>query len=359
MPPKKSNGPNAARGNGSRRGRRGRGAANTRAAKTLADNQFLLSVLSPFAGPPAHIPDDKTTPSGIVVSRYQFTSGFNALGGTSASHNFGLVLPPYPYYAVLNETSAGNGILTDVTGVSGQWVSPNSYTTNPASVPNFAALMGQDTQVAKLRCVGLGVRVIYEGTELNRSGKVIAGLGPVESLARTQSTALTQLSMLSTVTGACSNTLATIRSNLQRVTEARIGNAPFEARWLPSGIPTYQMAAATWQPTPMGQVGGVVSSASTTPIASMFNNVPGSCGVQSGQNALVILIEGDTTSSAQVVSNAYSFEIIWRWEVVPAQDSLVSYDLTASPSNPIKLSEAINVMATCPVGKIPAGRRGF
>jgi len=359
MQPKKKNGKNSNRGRGGTttrgRGTGGRGRSGPPRAR-LQDNRFLLSVVDPFNEPSAHIPDDRSTDSGLVTSKLSFTSAFSAVGGTSTSHSFGFILPPYPYYACLIESSAGNGTLTDVSSVSGVWYNQSSTSTNPLSVPNLTAILGDPNTPARVRCVGIGLRVIYEGSEMNRSGKYVAGLCPADYLAKPTSGTVNALSCLSTLAGSTTASVATVRGLMTRVKEERIGDVPFECRWVPAGVPAYQVTAATW--TGGAAAAGVVSTSTGSPVSSLWCQEMGGPGAEIGQNALVFLVEGDNTSSALVSSNVYSFELIWHWEVIPSSKPTVSYDLTPSPADPMRLAQAINVMSQVSVTR-PKAKGNF
>ena len=63
---------------------------------------------------------------------------------------------------------------------------------------------------------------------------------------------------------------------------------------------------------------------------------------------MVILIEGDYTQDAFLSGNDYLFEIVTHWEVIPEQQNVVCYELTAAPAMPLALSATMNSFARNP-----------
>ncbi len=315
---------------------------------------YAQTILRPFQAAASHIPDERVGPAGLVVSRAMFrtTVQASAATGTSTSHSFGLVLPPYPRYVWLSETSAGNGTLTDLYVDGTQWVTPTGGNTDVNAPPNITGIFGT-SESAKIRAVGMGVKITYEGTELNRSGRIIVGMLrnslPSNSVAVTG----TKLSLLSTVVGTPTAPISTIRSAMENVWECR-NEKTVEAHWIPDGVPTYQMGSAV---STTGSVYGTAAGAIVNP--SGWNNPDGGYGVESGQNMLCVIVDNDTTSTAVVTSNLYAIDIIWHWEVCPNDVTAVTYEVTDSPANTMAVDRTLNLISKPPVARMVQGTSGF
>lgn len=294
--------------------------------------QWSAVLRSPFTTTSCHIPDDQTMDAGVVSSKYFINFSPNTINGSSSStHNSGLVLLPHPTFALytLYETAAGSGILSDLNA------SGTAYNGTSGGVPNLAAISPNG---ARIRCSGMGVRVTYEGTELNRSGRYFAGLCPIQGAAQTTTTTGTVLSPLSTICQSYNSSLQNMKQCMVNMSSARVADGTFEYNWFPNGVPTFQATSSSgagYNPysTPAG-VSPVINSA--------FNSPYGTAGVQSGQNALVFFVENDTTSVLQSYGNTFSVEMIWHWEVIPVSPYSVAFDLTPSKSNYSALQAALN-----------------
>lgn len=205
------------------------------------------------------------------------------------------------------------------------------------AVPNAAALVPDGGRV---RCVSMAMRVTYEGTELNRGGRYYAGLCPIQHPARTNPDTGVQLSALSTLCGTCNPYMGAMKMCMTNMVTARVLDGVFECRWFPNGVPTYQsasMQSAEWPP--------ISTTTPTYPApVSAWNTPYGGAGVQSGQNALVFMLENDVVASPAPTGNTYQIEVIWHWEVIPATPTFVAYDLTPSTSNYAALQTALNAV---------------
>lgn len=288
----------------------------------------------PFTSPPVSIPDDRTTQSGKVTSRL---TGFLTLpsnSGTWVTHNGGATIFPDPYasMAVWVEGTPGNGVFTDLNF-------DGSGAAQLLSCPNVSSFI---PNTGRVRCTGIGVRIVYEGTELTRSGKIYAGMGAITAQAKSGVAALTPyaLSPSSTIFGNASWSAATVKQRLEMTATQRIRDGVFEAHWVPSGVPNYQDC--------QGIANGVTFAAgpNTSAAVSYYNAPSGGFGIESGQNALVIMIEGDTTVASGANGNTYSYDVIWHWEVIPSSPYSVPYPLTPSQSDPMRLARDLNSLHT-------------
>lgn len=295
-----------------------------------AGSRFAWSrvVKDPFAAKTVGIPDDRTHASGKVVSRAYGTFNLPSLAGTSYVHHGGISVYPDPNLSatIWNEQTAGTASFTDLNSLG-------SSVAGSISAPNVATFLPSN---GRCRCVGIGIRIVYEGTEFNRSSKIYGGLAPILGQAQTAAGASAPyaLSPGSTLFGGTTWTNAVVKQVMQQTSSGRTSDSVFEAHWIPSGVPNYQSL------NPSRIVTGSGPGLSVTP--SYFNAPSGGNGFESGQNALVVMIEGDSTAGASAYGNTYTYDIIWHWEVIPQQPYGVPYELTPSPSDPIALARDLN-----------------
>lgn len=296
-------------------------------------NAAWASVLTqPFAYPSVHIPDDNSTCSGLCSSRVVLTFTPSTRNGANVStHMGGLLLLPSlnNAYYTLYETAAGTAALSDLNTAG------DGYNGSYGAVTNASAILPTSGRV---RCVGMGLRVVYEGTELNRAGRFYAGLCPIQHPAIAGAGAPFPLSALSVVCAGTSVAVGTLKACLNEMVTSRVIDGVFEVCWRPSGVPHYQGysdSAAGWLPYQ-----GTGAGAVTNP--SQFNAPVSGYGVEGGQNALVFFVEGDTTDVAQSVGNTYSVELVYHWEAIPNNPAAVAYDLSPSRANFNQLASALN-----------------
>lgn len=301
-------------------------------------NSYASTIINPFANISAHIPDDKTTLSGLITSTAHLRLSFPILNAsTSSEHKFGIVMMPYPgcawskLVALSNSTDEFSD--TGLTGTSVEY----------SKVPNWQSIYGATDQSAKVRCVSMGIRIIYEGTELNRSGRIFAGQGVNADVPRSLGVTGTQISPVSCITGTVKPTLTELRSCLTNVTESRVSDGVFAAHWLPAGTPSYQLFGQTTN-------GSTATVSGAAQRDTIFQCAAGDAGCESGQNFLVLVVENDTTAASINVSNTYAFELVWNWEVVPDDTNTVAYNLSPSRMDMASLQSALNLVQTAPTG---------
>lgn len=313
-----------------------------------------MCLARPWKFMPAHIPDNNTTLSGLCTSR-QIIRGTvqNQDGAPSTTHSFGLVLPPYPYYTQFTSVGTAGatfGQICDLTPNGSAYTTFSGNTTFPTAIPNSVAVLGTTSTLSeksRIRCVGLSVKVIYEGTDLQRSGKFIAALAPATGLGSVTGTG-NRISALSAVLGTGANTVyfdpSVIFNNVapDSYYETRVSNEPFTARWLPAGTPTYQLATSLPDPNFYTSTTAGIDPPSTA--ITYWNAPAGGTGLQGGQNVLIVGVVGDTTGTSTVSSNPYTFEVIWHWEVIPDQPQSVAYPLSKSDANSVLLDKCLNGM---------------
>jgi len=291
---------------------------------------YAMALMRPFSSTGAHIPDDLVTPSCLMTSKYHFRGTFQAISGTSGSiKSGGVLVHPYPVATLLQEVVSGDNILTDVNAAG-----TASY--GSIAIPNLSALGN-----GLIRCVGIGVTIMYEGTELNRAGRFIAGLIPIAYQASAIASTGTVASQLSTVTNYPQATVTSLRNLMTKSSESRSsGDGAFEAHWEPSGVPHYQaLVSSQW----------ATSGSGVTPVDSVYSIQGGANGAERGENALVVLIEGDNTSSASDATNVYSINIVWHWEVVPSDPTAITTEVTPSTADSTALDAVLNMTQRVPV----------
>jgi len=323
-------------------------------AKGPSSNTNWLSAMSnPFGSYFAHIPDIEITDSALLWSEKKGVSSSNALSGTSTVHSTAILMMPYPKNALAfaDETVAGGGTLsfTDTAGTSYRSLN---------DVPNITSLTGGTTSNfgAAIRCVGMGLKLSYVGTELNRSANVYAGFvcfNRLPTVVTTTGTVDCIPSMIGNATGV-SITTADLKAAMKNCKEGRIpSDGELVFTWHPNGVPTYQVInQATYVPV-TGRSAGVSGT------TSGFYTLAGQSGLQEGISNLAILIEGDTTSSATATANNYDYTARWLWEVVPDQPEAIAAKVTPSKFDPAELQKAINGATKIPVMKTNLGIRSF
>jgi len=301
---------------------------------------WVYSVAAPWERQSAHVPDSAVAPSGVCTSHVQFTGAINSVNASN-THQFGLVLPAYPAYTFLQDFGT---YLSDVDTTGVNFITPFSTSTQagPLQPPNVASVLG--TTVAngnrsRIRCTGIGVTIVYQGSELNRSGKFSVGTVPMNSygnvLASTGTKVSAAAAALSNGANSVAFTPADLRTQSTKYFEQRNSDQPLSVRWIPQGAPTYQLC---------GPLGYYVQGAGSDPTApTLWCNDAGGPGVQSGQSALVIMMTGDYTTSSATTGNVYTVDIYWNWEVIPDVVESVAYTLTPSPSSAPILDKALNI----------------
>jgi len=299
-------------------------------------HRYLALIKNPFDGTGTRIPDFDTTPSGLASSEFTATYSSTAITGTSTTHSIGWWFPPFPdTLRVLQETSAGNLTLSEFSNATGTTF--NTVVSGANSVPNWGGLHGGNS--AKVRLVAMGVEVSYLGTELNRSGRISAGLMPIVQPGGVVSSTGTQYSSVATCTGSVTNTTVNLINKMQRRVEGRIGGS-LRFIWLPNEVPVYQTINATGANSlpSAGTAGAAVAN------PNYLYAPTSSGGVQANLCALCIVVEGDTSSSAAVGGNSYAVRYKAHWEIVPADEESITYELSKSASDVMALQAAFNQM---------------
>ena len=285
------------------------------------------SVLDPFSNPPVSIPDDRTMFSGNCTSRlYKVIA---AEGDTaSTNHSFAVLINPYPLHAMCALRQIGtDGKVSDVRADGSQ--------TPSWPVPNYDAMVGE---AAMIRCTGIGVKVNYLGTELNRAGRISMGLIPVVFNARTLGGAGKQLSQVSTLMDTGEPNVSDIINFMKARSVGRVNDGTMKYSWRPNGCPSYQSTDSSDFIPAMPDI-------NTSYPSSVYEAPMGGNGIQAGQNVLAIAITGDHTTDAQAASGDYSFDVVWHWEVIPSNPTSIAYPLTSSHYDPLALAAALNSFA--------------
>lgn len=129
--------------------------------------------------------------------------------------------------------------------------------------------------------------------------------------------------------------------------ESRIEDGVFEYHWTPNGVPNYQLtqgsAATSYLPY-------TTTAGAAVPPPTFFNGPPCQGCVEGGQFAMVVLILGDTTSTATGTSNVYSFDFIAHWEAIPENSYNAAYPLEDSPFDMREMQVVLNSIPMVPHG---------
>lgn len=259
-------------------------------------------------------------------------------------HNGGCILFPHPSFSSAWLYELSPGLLTDVTNTGWYDSAYNAIgdLRNQGSVPNIYAI-APDLQGARVRCTGMGIRVTYEGSELNRAGRFWAGLCPVNNSVFGLGTTGTAASGLSSICTSSLNALVPVGSLKGCMTNSkssRVTDGTFEYNWLPNGVPSYQSVISRTNSSGMP---GWTVSANVPSAQTVWGGPYGTASVQAGQNALAFWVEGDTTTAASTVGNTYAVELIWHWEIIPNSPLSVAYNLSLSSFQPASLASALNM----------------
>jgi hypothetical protein len=302
--------------------------------------KFLLSLIAPFDSPPAHVPDSEVTRSGLGTSIFNTAFVPFANAGAGTVHAGGFLCNPFPGGALsfFNETTVGSGIFTDLN------VLGTAYA-NASDIPNNVA-MGSAAGT-HIRCVGIGVRISYEGTELNRSGNFHVGLASSNQPAQTIPATGTKASEMWPLFGGNFPTEGNIRNSLVEGVDVRVpSEGTLEFIWKPSVLPSYQSGS---------YVSGGIPGSIVDP--SVWHAPHGGAGVQAGQHVLVVFLTGDTTSAASIAGGLYNLQVVYHWEVCPSDWSVTTLNQEASPSNSRELDMVLNNLERIPIGRqiLPSG----
>lgn len=299
------------------------------------------ALFRPFEGGAFKWPDDRTSYSGVVTSKQILTVNpamFN--GGPTTTHNWGVLIYPsmdVPAFQLYHDAS---GTLQDV-NVTGTGYNQAFFPANRSAVRASPGL---------LRCTGIGARIVYEGTELQRAGRYIAGTMRASSTPVVVPGTGTRLSPLSSLvsTGNWFSQPGDLEQEMLYVTSGRVSDGVFDCVWRPSKVPQY-MSLPVQEPFPTN----FTTAAGVSPgigESTMLSSPIGLAGMEAEQAALVLLIEGDQTPVASATGNTYKLEIVWHWEHVPQNPLKTVITLTPSPYDPQALAAILNRLHTMPTG---------
>lgn len=323
---------------------------------------WTRSVVNPFESAPARVPDADTRPSGLVTSRYHTRyQPRNYDGSGSTTFAGGFLMRPYP----------SNWLLP--LGTLGGDVYPNYYTLNVnlnsgmewVSAPNITSLIGNygssSTPTAPMclvRCVGMGIRITYEGTELQRAGSFVGVEVLNNNTATTFSTAdsggvnyhYDPLSVYQTLsTSVQANTPSEWMNFATRSVRKRIDDNVFEMIWVPNGAPSYQQLnlsppTSYYKTSTVGQLNP----------ETLYGSPKGMIGLDYGEGGILAMIEGDTIASTDTTGNYYSVDAVAHWEVIPHDVYSITYQVSQSPYVNAELEKALNTFANLRVANARA-----
>ncbi len=288
----------------------------------------------PFGDKECGIPDDRTLLSAKVKTRTTYTFVPTAQGGSPTNTlTSALIIRPRPWYHIIKcaETTSGFGVVTDITSAGGAY----EATVNANAVTQFWPSGG----ASMVRCVAIGVTVTYLGTELNRAGRVTAGLLPVAkpAAAKTGDTVLSSLSTMFPFTPATMGVdVNVMRDAMQLSHTQRVSDDDLKLVWKPAGAPTYQEINAG--------TAIVAATAGGSSNECEFYHNPGQNGQAAGEMNLVILVENDYVTTASTAGNRYQVRVDAHWELVPSSQFAVLFPLTPSPFSTSQLQDALNAI---------------
>lgn len=294
----------------------------------------------PFASSGFKWPDERTSQSTCISSRYRTTLVPTHETGTNTSHSVGVIITPNPETGLVTLNMPGSSInLSDtVTVGTAYW--------SQITAPNLSTIKASP---GLIRCTGIGARITYGGTNLQQSGRMAAGIGKHIYTPGVRATTGTKLSYLSTMTSGRNTELAPIdiMENLTNLSTARNPDGVFECHWRPTKVPEYMAVnnASVVYTTAAG-----VSPADNT--YTPLNQVPAQQGVEAGQSSLVVVVDGDTTAAASATGNPYFLDVVWHWEYIPMDPLKTVVDIGPSPYDPAMLARIINSLELGPTSYI-------
>lgn len=304
-----------------------------RVSHTKQMNNWKTLLENPFSDKGCGVPDDRTLLSGKIKTRnVSYFVPMALTGVPSVVHTGAIMIRPYPgeLYTSCAQTTGNGTSITDL-NVAGSaipvWQPANGST-------GFYSTDGS----CMVRMVSCGVKVSYEGTELNRAGRYFAGLLPVTHQAFAPSGGgLSALSTLIPVDSSGGANLGTLKGALQCATTQRISDADFVVTWKPSGAPSYQRHGAANNLPAVLEGGGTLYE-------SFFACNQGGAGNAYGDMCLIIVVENDYVGVPSGSGNLYAVTIDAHWEVVPDEQFGVVYPLTVSPYSAPHLASALNTI---------------
>jgi hypothetical protein len=314
-------------------------------------------VCNPFEYTPQHIPDEQTRPSGLVTTRYHMSYKpliYNDLPMTI--HNGGILVRPYPdrWLLSLGEDVGGN-IRPNREGLDSDLASGMVW----IDAPNLDAMIGgygpssnPAHSTALVRCVAMGVRITYEGTELQRAGSFIG----VQCNNNSESTSFSLADSGGVYYHFDPFSVYTSKADVTpkpsefmnygiRTSRSRISDSVFEFVWVPSGVPKYQMMLITNYNENVK-----TTTASTNSLSTIYSSPVGSPGLDVGEGGIFVLIEGDTVTAENKYGNPYAVDLIAHWEVVPHDLYSITYPVDLSPFVTAELTKSLNAFGSMTSG---------
>lgn len=305
--------------------------------------KWLDSIMDPWKHEPTGVPDQETQSTLKCVSRY--TSLYQTVdtnGTPGVNHGLQIGIGPYASRVI-----SGTGGVANCDAISYRGYDPAiGYTGNVTVVrlPNEDTVFPQTTMGTantsaqfQYRVTAMAARLSYDGTELQRSGRVMAGLVEPLSKGTNDTIASSPCNPHNACFGYNVGTLpnqstSDFRGRLRRIATLRNPDGSIEVRWIPSGVPSYA-------PVPYNGNG-----------LAHYYDMSGPC--------IFFGIAGDQTASAGAVGNTWMLDVIVHWEILPM--SLYSHVIapTPSPYDPTALAVCLNAFQRlCSVTEVVGGNR--
>jgi hypothetical protein len=286
---------------------------------------WLNAVRNPWRHAPTSIPDEYCQPSIKYESRYSntYTPVDNAATPTT---NHGMLIGVGPY--LFNSTGvadcgaiAARGYDSSINKYTGT-VTANAMPNSGAMFPFVTVADSVNQSGYSYRVTAMSAKLTYTGTELNRSGRITAGLAMPDESGTSIPVSTRPANPINTVFGGTAATLAaqapqSIRNRLRRITTVRNPDGSVEVRWIPAGVPRYASMVQT-----------------TSSLINEYAENLGPC--------ILFAVEGDTTSTASATGNSYQLDVVMHVEVQPLSRYALAVGPTPSPYDPTALSVCLN-----------------
>jgi len=288
-------------------------------------SKWLRSVMDPWNHPPEGVPDEDCAPSVKYTSR--FTQAFYTDDtSTTPGVNHGILIGVAPY---VNQTTAIAGAGAIATRSWKESAGRYSGNVNVYTMPNQASMFplvqqgtANSTQSYSHRPTAMSATLFYAGAELNRSGRIVAGL--IEPMALAVSTTANTQSY-NPLNAAFGYAIATqpdigvseVKNRMRRLTTVRNPDGSVTVTWIPTGVPKYEPLVTA-------------SSSYVDQIFAHFGPV------------IVFAVDGDITSSASALGNVFQLDVVMHFEVQPLSRYALVIPPTPSPYDPLALAEALN-----------------
>lgn len=281
---------------------------------------WLSSFTRPFSTFPARIPDEQTSASIVARSVYKtrVVTVDNAVGGSVGTHGLVVCIAPIPYSDTAGIISFGNYNSTTATFAG--------FNAGITQIPNFQACFPVGAGVAdvfldsyRYRCTAFSARMMYEGTELNRAGEILAGIVEADA-GYTNGVSGVGWCLGQTLANANGATVQSLTDHFKQYDVIRSPDGAVNVTSMPSGAPKY------------GQMTGNNAIQVQNTFVTTTNPLPG----------IMFIINGDTVPTASTIGNSWDLEVVWHWEILPPSAYVLAAAPEPSPFDVTQLAACLN-----------------